>query len=102
MFLTQVRRLKSRYARDQFTLIEKTIKEYRQPSVEKALNYCIIHSLYSAVELKNAASYFEAKEERDLKEILKYPNVTVLKTTAAIARKRPLSEYNRAAKGSDK
>lgn len=101
LFLTQIRRLKSRYARDQFSLIEKSTKEYRQTSVEKALNYCITNSLYSAVEFRNAASYYEAKIEKELQEVKKYPNVTVLRTTAAVARKRPLSEYERVAKGGD-
>jgi hypothetical protein len=99
VFLTQIRRLKARYARDQFSLIEKTLQEYGQVSVEKALNYCITNSLFSAVEFKNAASYFGVRIEKELEEAAKLPNVKVLNTAANIARKRPLSEYARVAKG---
>lgn len=101
VFLTQIRRLKARYARDQFSLIGKTLDEHGQDSIEKALNYCITNSLYSAVEFRNAVSYFEDRAERELEEISKYPNVTVLKTAAAVSRKRALSEYARVVKGGE-
>ena len=101
VFLSQVRRLKARYARDQFSLIEKTLNEHGLPVIEKALNYCMTHSLYSAVEFRNAATYFEDRAELELEEISKYPNVTVLKTAAAISKKRALSEYARATKGGE-
>ncbi|MCR4443495.1 MAG: IS21 family transposase, partial [Peptococcaceae bacterium] len=39
VFLTQVRRLKARYARDQFSLIEKTINAHTAIAIDKALNY---------------------------------------------------------------
>ena len=101
VFLTQIRKLKARYARDQFSLIEKALSEHGQAAIEKALNYCMTHSLFSAVEFKNAVIYFEGRAETELEELSKYPNVTVLKTAAAIAKKRALSEYGRAMKGGD-
>lgn len=101
VFLTQIRRLKVRYARDQFSLIEKALKEHGRVCIDKALNYCITNSLFSAVEFRNAASYFEAKVEKELEEIARLPNVTVLKTAASVARKRDLSEYERVVKGGD-
>jgi transposase len=101
IFLTQIRRLKVRYARDQFSLIEKVLNEHEQAAIEKALKYCITHSLFSAVEFRNAATYFEDRAETELEELSKYPNVTVLKTVAAISKKRALSEYARATKGGD-
>jgi transposase len=101
VFLTQVRKLKPRYARDQFSLIKKTVKAYGHPSVEKAVNYCVTNSLFSAVEFKNAVFYFSNKIEKELEKISKHPKVTVLKTSRAVARKRSLSEYERIAKGGD-
>jgi transposase len=101
IFLIQIRRLKARYARDQFGLIEKTLDEYEQAVIEKALNYCMTHSLFSAVEFRNAAMYFRDRAEMELKEISKYPNVTVLKTAAAISKKRALTEYARVTKGGE-
>jgi hypothetical protein len=80
--------LKARYARDQFGLIEKTLDEHEQAVIEKALNYCLTHSLFSAVEFRNAAMYFRDRAEMELKEISKYPNVTVLKTAVEIKIKK--------------
>lgn len=97
IFLRQVRMLKPRYARDQFALVENTAHAYSHIIVAKALQYCITHSLFSAVEFRNAAAYFEAQMEGELKEIGHHPKVTVLGT----ARKRSLSEYERALKGGD-
>lgn len=100
IFLTQVRRLKTRYARDQFSLIEKTINAHTAIAIEKALNYCISNSLFSAVEFRNAAGYFEARIAKELEEAEHNPKVAVLKTTIT-AKKRPLSEYERVVKGGD-
>lgn len=57
VFLTQIRKLKARYARDQFSLIEKALSEHGQAAIEKALNYCMTHSLFSVVEFKNAVIF---------------------------------------------
>ncbi len=101
VFLAQVRRLKPRYTRDQFMLIEKTLAGHGHAAIEAALNYCITHSLFSAVEFRNAAQYFEGRAEGEMEEISKYPNVTVLRTAAAVSKKRALSEYARATKGGE-
>ncbi|HAL64332.1 MAG TPA: IS21 family transposase [Bacteroidales bacterium] len=100
IFLKQVRRLKSRYARDQFSLIEKTLSGHSGPAIDKALNYCVFNSLFSAVEFRNATEYFEALLEKELQDNDRNPKVIVL-NTAATAKKRPLSEYERIVKGGD-
>jgi len=100
VFLTQVRCLKARYARDQFSLIEKTLNTHTGIAIEKALHYCIMNSLFSAVEFRNAAEYFEAHIKKELEEISRHPKVTVLKAAAAVM-KRPLAEYERVVKGGD-
>lgn len=97
VFLKQVRILKPRYARDQFGLIEKTVQAQSPITVAKALQYCVTHSLFSAVELRNAAQYFEARLEQEQKELNQNPKVTLLGT----AKKRSLSEYEGALKGGD-
>jgi transposase len=97
VFLTQIRRLKPRYTRDQFTLIGKTLDRHSPVTIKKALDYCITHSLFSAVEFKNAAQYFEGKTEMEHQD----QNVIIFNTAAAVSKKRGLSEYARALEGGD-
>ena len=101
MFLTQIRRLKPRYARDQFALIDKTIDNCAQMIVWKALNYCITHSLFSAVEFRNAVEYFKTNLLVETEQSLQAGNIITLNSPAAVSKKRELSEYARAAKGGD-
>jgi hypothetical protein len=116
MFLTQIRRLKPRYARDQFALIDKTLNTHGLHAVIKALNYCITNSLYSAVELKNATEYYEAMAGTESKQQLQHPhdktdheqhqhrqhrherNIIDINTQAAVSKKRALSVYDRIVK----
>jgi len=95
-FLSQIRILKPRYARDQFSLISKTLNNQEPPAIEKALNYCLTNSLFSAVEFKYAAEYFSACREEQLKELEINPKITFL---ASKTGRRPLSEYADIAKG---
>ena len=99
IFLTQIRRLKPRYARDQFALIDKTLDGHAQTAAIKALNYCLTHSLFSAVEFKNAAEYFESRSEAAEVEASQSGNIIAFDSAVAIAKKRDLSEYAQAAKG---
>lgn len=98
-FLSQIRLLKPRYARDQFSLISKTLDTHGTDSIGKALNYCITHSLYSAVEFKNAAEYFGSKQEPE--GIIHGPNVIDFTAMAAVSKKRALSEYASAMRGGE-
>jgi transposase len=99
VFLTQIRRLKPRHARDQFALIEKVLNEYSKEAVEKALNYCVTHSLYSAVEFRNAAKYFESRHETEIEESSRNLNIVIINAAAAYSKKRALTEYTQAMKG---
>jgi transposase len=101
MFLTQIRRLKPRYARDQFALIGKALDAHEQMTVWNALNYCLTHSLFSAVEFRNAAEHFSSRLEAAAAEAPLIGNVIAFASAAAISKKRELSEYARAAKGGD-
>lgn len=96
-FLTQVRCLKSRYARDQFTLIEKTIEEYPPAVWQKALDYCIMNGLYSATEFRESTVYFHGVNNRERLELESNPKIMMF--PAIKSEKRSLSEYSNAAKG---
>ena len=100
IFLTQIRCLKSRYARDQFSLIEQTISVHTESTVKKALEYCLMHSLFSAIEFRNAAQYFESNLQIEQEVASQNPKVTSLKTYIN-TKKRPLSEYARFTKGGE-
>jgi len=95
-FLKQIRRLKPRYARDQFKLFGETIQAHSQNAVYKSINYCITHSLYSAVEFRNAAEYFESGIEAEKGRISQDQKIIYLNPVAAISKKRDLTEYEQA------
>jgi len=101
IFLTQIRSLKPRYARDQFALIEKTLDAHDKIAVWNALNYCLTHSLFSAVEFRNASEYFDCRLEIAAEEAPQVGNVIAIDSAVAISKKRELSEYAKAARGGD-
>ena len=102
IFLTQIRILKPRYARDQFALVDKAIDSYSQMTISKALNYCVTHSLFSAVEFRNASQYYGHLLETDMEQTTQVDNIIEFSSLAAVSKKRELSEYARAAiKGGD-
>jgi hypothetical protein len=98
VFIIQIRRLKPRYARDQFALIEKTMDIHGEMAILKALDYCVTHSLFSAVEFSNAAKYFEGRMITEPEVIPQIGNIIVINSAAAVSKKRELSEYALATK----
>lgn len=100
VFLRQVRCLKARYARDQFDLAKEVIHNYSTRAIEKALVFCVSNSLFSAVEFRNAAEYFEARLEKELEQIAELPKIILFKPIAA-TKKRDLSAYEQVVKGGD-
>jgi len=99
MFLAQIRRLKTRYARDQFALIGKTMSVHGQMAILKALNYCVTNSMFSAVEFRNAAEHFEGRVTTETEVNPQVVNPNMINSAAAVSKKRDLSEYARATKG---
>ena len=99
--LTQIRRLKPRYARDQFTLIEKTVASHGRIAVREALNYCVTHSLFSAVEFRNVSEYFGGRTEAEAAHAEQSVNIIDFRSEAAVSKKRDLSKYALAAEGGD-
>jgi len=101
VFIKQIRKLKPRHARDQFDLVGKTLENLSRPTIEKALNYCVTHSLYSAVEFRNAAQYYKGRYEAEIEDISQNPNTIVFDSSVAVSKKRPLSEYAKAIEGGE-
>jgi len=80
-FLDEIHKRKTRYVRDQFLLIEKTLSEYDPQAVESALQYCLINELYSAVDFKDALTHFSQGIK---KAPLSAEPVTIHKTSGTI------------------
>jgi len=99
LLLAQIRRLKPRYTRDQFQLIQGVLKEYDKRAWQKALSYCITNSLYSAVEFRDAARYFQGTIEQEIERLEQKPKVVILPQVTT--QKRSLSEYAVLAKGGE-
>ena len=59
LFLEGIKREKSRYVRDQYKIIEKTIKDIDTKVVSAALEFCTRNELYSAVDFKDASAHFK-------------------------------------------
>ncbi|RQD70904.1 MAG: transposase [Tindallia sp. MSAO_Bac2] len=64
-FLERIHTEKTRYARDQFLLIEKILNEYDIESVETALQYCMCNELFSAVDFRDAVIHFSQGIKKD-------------------------------------
>ena len=61
-FLEHVHHERSRYYRDQLGVIRQLFSEWDRQLVQKALDYCNEHGLYSAGELKSAVLYVSGLE----------------------------------------
>jgi len=101
IFLSRIRNLRPRYYRDQCAMLLKTTDVYDLDTIDKALSYCMTHSLFSAVEFSNAASYFAGSQKQMMAAIESNPKVVFLPTAAAVSRKRDLAVYERVVKGGE-
>ena len=97
MFLEGIKREKSRYARDQYKIIEKTIKELDTAILSAALEFCTRNGLFSAVDFKDAAVHF--KKIINCESLSKDSNINIppptnikLLNTVNVSR-RDISEY---------
>lgn len=94
-FLSNIRLTKTRYARDQFSIIEKLIDIYGVHSVIEGTDFCTRNQLYSANILREylESKVSEGKEEPILPDISRIPiddPVYHVKTE-----KRPLDVYSK-------
>lgn len=55
--LKKVRELKSRYYRDQLSILKELIGEYDMGTLDEAIAYCGINELYSMNDIRNACKY---------------------------------------------
>ena len=53
--LEEIKKQKPRYARDQYTLLQKMTVQYTNEQIDAAILYCIERSHYSAVSVRDAA-----------------------------------------------
>ncbi|NTZ16370.1 hypothetical protein EXW96_01860 [Paenibacillus sp. JMULE4] len=63
-YLEEIRRLHPRYTRDQLQLIQKTLDQAFQESVDQALRYCVANRLYRAVDFADAVNHFSNSCEK--------------------------------------
>lgn len=62
-YLQNLRKLRSRYIRDQLQLLKQTILNQPKDLVSKALNYCVKNKLYSAVYFRDALTHFSTQNQ---------------------------------------
>ncbi len=62
-FLTEIRKLKPRYVRDQFKLIQQLIDSHGQKLVLEAISYCLERCLYSAVDCRDVALWLSEQAD---------------------------------------
>ena len=93
LFITQIRRLRPRYGRDQISLISSVVACYPESTWTQALAYCMSRSLFSAVDFRDAAQYFAGQQANETAKLLENPCVRL--HPAVQPQKRPLSDYTR-------
>lgn len=91
MFLENIRRIKPRYVRDQYRIIEKVLDEFSADAVSQALDYCTVNELYSAVDFRDAVNHFSNKAA--LTEPPKDPPKIVRPVMVVNTKKRDIKEY---------
>ena len=97
VFLEKILKLKSRYTRDQLSIIIKLQEQYSKEELAFAVNYCMERELFSAIDFKDTLEYFHQEEKLSEMRIdipLKYSVVT--------AQMRPLDVYANLLSGGDK
>jgi hypothetical protein len=98
-YLLEIRKLKSRYYRDQLLLLNNLVKTYGKHRVEKALSHCMILELYSITDVKSTCEHFDDEESMLPVETLVWPEVTPINNPemmGIVTQKRSLDEYLKA------
>jgi transposase len=72
ILLDSIRKEKSRYAKDQFTLIINTVEKLDSAVIDGAVDYCVKKELWSAVFFRDTAEYLQLgkAEQKDNKAAL--------------------------------
>lgn len=95
--LKKVRELKSRYYRDQLSILKALLSEYDMGTLDEAIVYCGINELYSMNDIRNACKYMN-QYNLDMCDNLgiepNYKPVCNPEVMKVITQKRNLNEYD--------
>jgi len=97
IFLEGIYREKPRYTRDQLQLIESAMQDQDQETVDKALDYCIKHHLFSAIGFRDAVRHYSRKpkcmDKTETVPVLTGLTEAASEKMAVKAQIRDISEY---------
>lgn len=83
IFVEYIHKHKSRYLRDNLTIIRQVINAYSNVEVTEALTYCLKHQLYNASRLKDAAEH-----QRKINEMPQKPALMLRRMPSVISSQR--------------
>jgi transposase len=94
-FLSEIRKRKSRYVRDQYGLIDTLIQKKGVSAVITAIEYCRKHELFSATDLRDTLEYLEsqAKPGEPPKQTVIVMPITNPAAVAVVTQKRSIGAY---------
>jgi hypothetical protein len=72
-FISRIQRHKSRYVRENLTVLRKVLKEYEPEEIDWSLTYCIDNKLWNSNKLKEAAEHYK-KQRSALASITAHHN----------------------------
>ena len=98
-FISQIRRLKPRYGRDQMALMYAVVAKYPIDIWKQALIYCITNSLYSAVDFRDATQYYSGIKAYET--IRLQGNPKIIFHPSVKTEQRPLSDYAKVMEGGE-
>lgn len=99
-FFKNLRHRKSRYFRDQASLVSQLISEHGLNAIKEAIKYCEVHEIYSATDLRDIATYLKQRvKEPDSFKPTSIKTITNAKAMSVITQKRNISEYDFCSEG---
>ena len=101
-FFKNLRHLRSRYFRDQSSLINQLITEHGLDAIKEAIKYCENHEIYSATDLRDIAIYLKQARELGSSKPTPIKTITNAKAMSIITQKRDIGEYETCLGGSAK
>ena len=96
-YLTEVRKSKPRYYRDQLTLLEEILAVYPLEKVQDAITYCIKLELYSFNDVRNACKFMSVLKQNSSFEVnnkLKIDPISNPSVMNITTQKRDINEYS--------
>jgi transposase len=88
-FIETILSQKSRYTRDQLSIISKLQDKYAKVELERAVSYCIERGLFSASDFRDTLEYFSQKKDPPITGSVHIP----IKYSLVIAQIRPIEAY---------